>query len=301
MTVYCLIPVHNRLDCTKVVLRCLKDQDFRDVRIVVVDDGSSDGTADYIRQHAPDVELIPGDGSLWWSGAMAMGLARIIPRVNERDFVLFLNNDTQFAVDYVSTLVNTSQSHGTAVVGSPLKDIHKPDGFLSIDVRIDYYKVKIDGQWPHVDAAFNSLRTPSGVVSASDGEDVTFKEDVVESDALSGRGTLYPIEVLWRVGSIRHRWLPHYWADYEISIRARQAGFKLLVATRAIVRTVTEPSGQLAKKANLWQTLLSRNSRSNIVDATIFYSLCGPWKLRLTAIPRVLIMRAWRMIKRKLF
>ncbi len=60
-------PVHNRKATT---LQCLKslsriDAEGLDIHVVVVDDGSTDGTGDAIRAEYPEVEVVRGDGSLW--------------------------------------------------------------------------------------------------------------------------------------------------------------------------------------------------------------------------------------------
>lgn len=44
MAVHCLIPVRNRLDKTTDPLRCLRPQDFSELSITIVDDGSTDVT-----------------------------------------------------------------------------------------------------------------------------------------------------------------------------------------------------------------------------------------------------------------
>jgi GT2 family glycosyltransferase len=292
MTVYCLIPVHNRLDETRGVLDCLRGQQFSDLRIIVVDDGSSDGTAEYLRDSAPEVELISGDGSLWWGGAMTKGLAAILPRAIAGDYVLFLNNDTRFKPDYVSTLVAVSEAYGRAAVGSPLKDAGDPERFLSIDVRIDYLRISVDGYWPHLERRYQHVRPALKPEDPSRGQQLDQLGDVVESDLLSGRGTLYPVEALRKVGSPRYRWLPHYWSDYEISARVKGAGIPLLIATRAVVWSGKEASGLSRKTDGRLKTLFSRRSRTNIIDLVLFFSLCGPLYLRATAVPRILLFLA---------
>ena len=285
MTVYCLIPVHNRLNATKGLLRCLKAQDYQPLRIVIVDDGSNDGTSSYLRSEAPQVEVIEGDGSLWWGGAMAKGLAKILPMVHGRDYVLFLNNDVYFESNFVSRLVTVSQEFGRAVVGSLLLDIERPEQILSIGPRISYPLTRVE-----------EIYHPNG------GEDVSARAglhslpSVIDLAALSGRGTLYPAEVFSKIGTVRHRWLPHYWADYEISARARAAGFKTLVSTRTKVWSHSEPSGLDRQRASLVQLYFSRKSQGNILHTIIFFSLCGPWYWRITAVPRVLLMRLYSLV-----
>ena len=67
-----VIPVHNRLNYTKECLHIfneLKENSFfqnNHVQIVIVDDGSTDGTGDWIRANYPDVIVLEGDGNLWY-------------------------------------------------------------------------------------------------------------------------------------------------------------------------------------------------------------------------------------------
>lgn len=281
MRVHCLIPVHNRIRETEAVLRCLNAQDYPHLRVVIVDDGSTDGTADMVRRDFPHVELLSGDGNLWWSGAMARGLRLVLPQTKDGDFVLFQNNDTLFERHYVRTLVSASEALGRAVVGSILKDAGHPDRIISLGPRVSYLK------------AYVREVLPEYQLSQGDGHARPDLPELIDMDALSGRGTLYPVEVFHRVGIVRHRWLPHYLADYEMAARARAAGFRTVVCTRAVVWTSAEESGIACRNAPLTAKLFGRRSRSNIVDAVVFFSLSGPWYLRITAPARVPLFRLW--------
>jgi GT2 family glycosyltransferase len=71
--VYIIIPVHNR---KQITIACLENLntcgDLQKYRVIVVDDGSKDGTAEAIREQYPMVEILTGDGNLWWMGAIAV-------------------------------------------------------------------------------------------------------------------------------------------------------------------------------------------------------------------------------------
>src|ERR1039458_788534 len=70
-----LITCHNRQPRTLKCLDILLKQDLPTglrLDIYLVDDGSSDGTSDAVREAFPEVHVIPGDGSLFWSGGMCV-------------------------------------------------------------------------------------------------------------------------------------------------------------------------------------------------------------------------------------
>jgi cellulose synthase/poly-beta-1,6-N-acetylglucosamine synthase-like glycosyltransferase len=86
--VHVLIPVHNRMDATLECVACLERQTYRDFRVVIVDDGSTDGTSDTLERMHPEVEVLRGDGNLWWTGAVHMGVEHILKSAKGGDFVL---------------------------------------------------------------------------------------------------------------------------------------------------------------------------------------------------------------------
>ncbi|WP_246763679.1 glycosyltransferase family 2 protein [Rhizobium bangladeshense] len=66
MRVNVIIPVFNRLEHTRRVLEALRRQTLVNaLTIVVINDGSTDGTAEYLKSQG-DVVEIRGDGNLWW-------------------------------------------------------------------------------------------------------------------------------------------------------------------------------------------------------------------------------------------
>src|SRR5215217_5303949 len=68
-----VIPVHGGLRLTVQCLDALRGCDPLPVMVIVVDDGSPDDTAAHLATHYPDVHVVPGDGNLWWGGAINVG------------------------------------------------------------------------------------------------------------------------------------------------------------------------------------------------------------------------------------
>ena len=65
MKLYVVIPVFNRIQHTTRCLQTLERQSCGNFTIVLVDDGSTDGTARLIEKRFPWVHRIAGNGS-WW-------------------------------------------------------------------------------------------------------------------------------------------------------------------------------------------------------------------------------------------
>lgn len=215
MTVHVLIPVFNRLSMTRTVLEQLRQQSLDEpLTVTVVDDGSTDGTGEYLTTQA-DVKVLSGNGHLWWGGAIDLGLRQIVRVAAAEDWVLFVNNDTEIRPDFIRQLLTVARSHAPAAVGSVVRDIMPPHQLLSVGPCIDAkrFTVKDMGE----DALADSVK------------------EAVAVDALSGRGVLFPVAALRTAGGMRPRWLPQYLGDYELSLRVREGGWRLLVARDAVV------------------------------------------------------------------
>ena len=68
--IHVITAVHNRYSITEKFADRLLAQTYKDIHLILVDDGSTDSTADMVRGKMPDATVITGDGNMWWGGAL---------------------------------------------------------------------------------------------------------------------------------------------------------------------------------------------------------------------------------------
>ena len=96
-TVYILLPVHNRKKITANFIACLKNQSYSNYHLILIDDGSNDGTSEMVRNEIENLTVITGKGNWWWGGALHQGYKWIKKNVSDKNsFVLIINDDTEF-------------------------------------------------------------------------------------------------------------------------------------------------------------------------------------------------------------
>lgn len=204
--VWLLIPVHNRRAITR---RCLAHLDELGIRawanVLVIDDGSSDGTPEMLRQDFPWVHTIIGDGSLWWAGAIRFGMEKALSAGAK--CVCWLNDDTLPELGSLERLVHLALEN-KAVCGGVCRT---PDGAFVYSGGI------IKHRWPrHPVSAPESVEPPRRV------------------EWLHGNMVAVPATVCARIRLPEGRWIKHNFADVDFTLRAHQAGIPVFLVPAAL-------------------------------------------------------------------
>jgi len=224
MKLFIVIAVFNRKEITLNCISLLHDQDYQEFNVVVVDDGSSDGTYEAIRTEYPEVHLIKGTGDWWWTKSTNEGIKFAINK--GADTILILNNDIIFSENYLSKMVNISKHNPKAIIGS--LDITKEEPkriFFSGVKRIIWWKakqIKYHKGYDLYDPTMNGLH---------------------KSICLNGRGTIIPVEVFNKIGFLDEERLPQYASDFDLTIRADKAGISTFISWDAVVYSYVKETG----------------------------------------------------------
>ena len=106
---------------TRRCLDALAAQTAAGKTVIVVDDGSSDGTREMLESY-PDVVTLRGDGALWWTGATNVGCGWALSRAADDDAVVTLNDDTIPGPGWLESLLDAAGSSPHSLIGSLLVD-----------------------------------------------------------------------------------------------------------------------------------------------------------------------------------
>ena len=118
-SVLALFTCFNRKEKTRQAVRGLiggnPDLSFS---FVVVDDGSTDGTAEMLESEdfGARIQVLHGDGNLFYSGGMIMGMEDILSSGQEAEYLLMMNDDVEFYPECIQKLIAQSRAQGEAVI-----------------------------------------------------------------------------------------------------------------------------------------------------------------------------------------
>jgi len=276
MVIHILLPVHNRLETTKRFVDCLLAQTFTNYHLILIDDGSTDGTQDYVRGKVKGLTVITGQGNWWWGGGLHQGYHWIKEnKVSADDLVLMINNDTEFESDLFQKAVG--------IISTNPKTLLLPRGYSKQSNAL--FDIGVHADWRRL----------------------TFErtEDADKVNCLSTRGLFLKVEDLMDIGGFHPVLLPHYLSDYEFTIRAHHKGYQLRVdsSLKLMVDESTTGFHILDRRVGLVGFLkdyFSKRSSSNPVYWFSFVALACPWPLKLLNFLRV-IYGCFVMVFRKIF
>ena len=207
------MPTYNRWDEARVSLQCLSQSAYGNFRILLIEDACSDGTVEKCRAEFPEVEILHGNGDLWWSGAINKGIEYALER--GADAIVWFNDDNRVEPDTLSSMVESFQRLGEqSIICARTK---------STDTKLDEWA----GDPPRWHPDFVHWTPPD--LSAA---------DVPVKHPPGGRGVLIPAQCFRDIGQVDVKNFPHYWADHDFHYRAMRAGYKYFIATKAVVWNV---------------------------------------------------------------
>lgn len=180
------------------------------VDAVVLDDGSTDGTAQAVREASPSTQVIDGQGGLFWTRGMHQAFAKAMER--GANYYLWLNDDTVLVAEAIERLVGLARQ--LAARGRP---------GIVVGTTVD---------------ASSGQPTYGGVVARGwfrrfSYRLVSSEHEPLDCDTFNGNCVLIPHEVATAVGNLDPVY-EHAMGDTDYGLRARRAGYPVVVCPGAV-------------------------------------------------------------------
>lgn len=203
---------YNGADLTSECVRSLLESDYPHLRVLIVDDASTDDSEARLRERHPAIPILRMPLNRGFAGAANGGIAAALR--DGADYILLLNNDTRADRSMIRELVAAALRHeGRAAVGPTIYAMRDPG-------RI-WFAYGTTNLW------FGLF---SNVLHGKSATEIEGSER--EMEFMIACSVLMPRKMLEQVGGFDSA-LGMYCEDADWSIRVRRAGYRLVLAPRA--------------------------------------------------------------------
>lgn len=262
-----VIPIYNRLQVTKEGLKYIMaavasytrlSSRPAAIEVIVVDDGSTDGSKEWIAFHYPQIRIVVGTGDLWWTGSVNMGINYALNRFADLKGIILQNDDVALDSDWLIKYLHDIETHPKSLIGCATSTLESKDRIL--------YGGREMHIWFAREKKINHLQHRESLE----------KDYTTASFDLYGRGLFIPRSVFEEVGLFDQQRFKHR-GDMDIPLRAKKKGYKLLVSYGAIVYELPQFAYNLDGKQRLTlkeaYTLLTDFRSSYSLKHIYYYSL----------------------------
>src|SRR2546428_2157525 len=243
----------NGRDSIRPCLQSVLHQTYAPYRVVVVDNASTDGSRDVVRDEFPEVTLVPLPENLHFARGTNAGVRQAL-RDPECAFIGTLNNDTRVDPEWLAELVRMAGAP-VGMVASQMVVIDRPNVLNSTGGSIGPHGSAMDRGWDSIYEGQFGQALDVFVPSAG--------------------AALYRRDVLDSVGLFDEDFFAYY-EDLDLSWRTRFAGWEARFAPRAIVHHKYSASYGSGNPMKTY--LCERNRVWNLVQNY-------PWRYVSTGVP----------------
>jgi len=205
----------NRRDLTLEAIASVEAQNCAPVSVILVDNGSNDGSADAAEQAFPKIKVIRNDRNLGFAGGNQQGIEAAL--AIGADYILFLNNDATADPGCLKSLTELLESRPKAAAAAPfIVYSSTPDKLWFGGGEVALWRLWV---------GHRHLREQ-------------FRRDEFlprQSDYLTGCALMARASLLAELGGFDPGYIL-YSEDVDLSLRFRQAGWELWVTPEAVVR-----------------------------------------------------------------
>ncbi len=198
----------NRKPLLKRCIDSLCAQTYRNLEILLVDNGSEDGSPEYVRENFPDVKLVVNSENLGFCGGNNVGI-----RHAQGDYIALMNNDAVMRPDCVEEMVKSIEKSGN--VGAVAT------------------KILLEDKPTHLDAAGIGICLDGLSIGRGRMEEASLYNEEAEVFFVSDCVSLYRREMIEDIGMYDDDFFA-YAEETDLGWRARLKGWKTLYNPKAV-------------------------------------------------------------------
>jgi len=212
--VYVIILNWNGKKDTQECLDSLASQEYPLHKIIVVDNGSTDGSLEALRGMFPWVEFLPQKTNIGYAKGCNAGIKSALKK--KADFIFLLNNDTVLHPKCIGRLVDAAQADPhIGIVGPKIYYHDQKDRIWFAGGRISYF---LGNTW-HLG---NRRRDKGGY------------EGTIDADYVTGCAMLIKRELIERIGFFDANY-HSYFEDCDLCVRANKQDYRVICAREACI------------------------------------------------------------------
>ncbi len=231
----------------------LRGQTFQNFKIIFVDNGSTDGSIDFVRESFPETEIMELEKNTGFTGGYNTGIERALENENIK-YIVILNNDIKLDEKCLAELVNCAEKHPKAASIQP-----KVLNFFERN-KIDCAGILL---------SVDGVATNRGYAESDGGQ----YDEEKEIFGANGTASLFSRKVLekteFSAGEYFDGCYFAYYEDVDLAWRIRLSGFESYYCPKAIVYHIHSATAN--RISGIKAYYLNRNRFFTLIKN---YSLC---------------------------
>jgi GT2 family glycosyltransferase len=205
-----IIVNHNRKHLLKTCLESVLGQTYKNIEVILVDNGSQDGSVDFVEDYYPSVRLIKNNGNQGYAMGNNLGIEH-----SRGKYIATLNNDTKVESDWLENLVAVAERDGQiGICASKQLNFSRPHIIDSAGIGLRRWAYPFD--------------------RGRNEKDTGQYEEEVEVFGAPGASALYRKEMLNEIGLFDEDFFA-FQEELDLAWRARLSAWKCVYVPKAVV------------------------------------------------------------------
>lgn len=214
----------NGYQYTRNCLRSLRDVQYENYEIILVDNGSKDKSGDKLKLEFPEITLISLETNTGFTGGNNVGIEYALS--TDKEFVMLLNNDTVVTSDFAKVLVSKLKSNAKIGAVQPKIMFNKERSII----------------W-NGGTKFSNIWFTTKTIGL--GQKDNGQHDLVKDVPwITGCCFLVRTSIIRKVGLLDDHYFAYY-EDVDWSFRIRKAGYHLFYEPNAVIYHEVSKSNEI--------------------------------------------------------